>query len=242
MQSNDIFEMTHSNNIDLTPLKNLNNDDFEQLINNFDLDINNFYSVQNKLYPYCYSKDTVLVEIYEMSKNFFETFRIKKTINQRIKMHEKCIENNNYHCLFSLIDKPFRFTFFQQLFEKIPNDQKYEVFKYIYSSSEYGFEGLSKEFIQEVFKHKPEENKWFENDTITIYRGEGSKSRFYQDAYSWTTDIKVAKFFANRFDSIGDIYKGEIEQFNVLDYITDRNEDEILTFSENVKNVQLINK
>lgn len=241
MKYDDLFHMAHSNiGLNLTPIKGLKNEEYKQIIKEFGLNIDDFYKVEGKFYPYCYSKGTVFVEIYQISRDYFENFQVKEIISLREKKHKEYIENSNYGSLFCMIDKPFRFTFYEELFNKIPDEQKYEMFKFIYTSSEYGFESLSRGFLEKVFKYKTKTEKWFEEDIITVYRGEGCRSNYYKEAYSWTTDIEVAKFFATRFDNEGDLYKGKVKQSNILDYITDRKENEVLVYPEDVFEVELI--
>ncbi|MBY6842869.1 hypothetical protein [Clostridium botulinum] len=242
--TSNIFQIEHSNVSRLIPIKIYKNDDdineFIKTINKLDLDINDFYKVEGKLYKYCYLKGTVLVEIYDISEDYFINFRVKEQIRQRESIHQRCIKNKEYIRLFCLIDKPYRFLFYQQLFNDIPDEQKYEVFKDIYTSCEYGFNNLSREFLEEVFKYNKANKNWFDEDIITIYRGEGDLSTSCDEAYSWTIDIDVARWFAERFNSEGKVYKGYIKQDHILDYIEDRNEKEILVFPEDVFNVELI--
>lgn len=235
----DIFGMEHSNNgVTLIPLKELDNKDFNNVIKSFDLDINDFYKVYGKLHPYCYFKGTVYVEIYEMSKKHFNNFHIKERIVQQGKLHEKCIKNDEYDKLFWLIEKPLRFKKYQELFNQIPDNQKYEVFKDIYVSSEYGFNKLPKKFLKEIFKYNNSNKNWFKENVITIYRGEDTKSTSYTEAYSWTINEKIAFKFANRFGNEGSIYMGKVEQKDILDYIEDRGESEVLVYPENVFNIE----
>lgn len=237
----DIFEIDHSNNkANLIPLEDLNNKHFNNIIKNFDLDIDYFYKIKGKLYPYCYLNETVLVEIYEMSEEYFKNFKVKEMITQREKLHKECIKNNNYEKLFWLIDKPLRFKIYQELFNQIPDNQKYEIFKDIYMSSEYGFNELSRDFLEQVFKYNNSNKNWFKDEIITIYRGEDTKSTPYAEAYSWTTNLKVAEKFANRFSNEGIIYEGKVKQKNILDYIEDKNENEILVYPENVFDIEEI--
>lgn len=240
MNIEDFMFMEHSDYKNLKPLKELNNKKLEQVIINFGLDINDFYKVEGKIYPYCYSNRTVLVEIYEISEKYFKDFQIKKVIEQREKAHKECIENKNYGSLFVLIDKPFRFEWFEKLYYDIPEEQRYEIFNFIYTTSEYGFNSLSKDLLRNIYKHNDKEKKLFSDDIIFIYRGEGSKSTPYTRAYSWTINLKIAKKFANRFDNNGKIYKGKIKQNDILDVFYDRGENEVIVFPENVFDIEEI--
>jgi hypothetical protein len=165
---------------------------------------------------------------------------VKERINQVTREHIECIESKNYSKLFVLIDKPFRFEWYQKLFNDIPKDQRYPIFKRIYSSSEYGFNNLDKDFVKEIFKDNIINKDLFDNDIITIYRGEASKSTPYIKAYSWTTDLETAEWFANRFNSNGIVYKGKVKVTDILDY-NDNNESEILVLPEKVYNIEIFN-
>jgi len=216
----------------------LKNKEFEKVISSYNLDINKFYQVEGKLHPYCYVGGTVYIEIYEISKQSFEAFQIKKRIEQTTQAHKKCFEENDYSYLFILIDKPLRFEWYKKLFDKIPDDQKYEVFIDIYSSSEYGFRNLDRTLVEEIFKDHTTDKELFDTDVIPIYRGEDSKSTPYKKAYSWTTNLETAKWFANRFSKNGKIYKGQVNVKDILDYLEGRSESEVLVFPENVFNVE----
>lgn len=242
--SSNIFQIEHSNVSNLIPITVFkDNNEINELIetiNKLDLDANDFYKVEGKLYKYCYLKDTVLVEIYDISEDYFINFKVREQIEQRERIHQRCIENKEYIRLFCLIDKPYRLLFYEKLFNDIPDEQKYEVFKDIYTSCEYGFNNLSRDFLEEIFEYNKTDKNWFNEDVITIYRGEGDLSTTYNEAYSWTTDINVAKWFAERFNSNGKVYKGYIEQKYILDYLRDRNEKEVLVFPEDIFNVEQI--
>lgn len=69
---------------------------------------------------------------------------------------------------------------------------------------------------------------------ITIYRGAGTNSTPVNKAISWTTDIGKAYFFASwRYDGKeARIYTAKVKKEDVIEYITDRGESEIITFPE----------
>ena len=48
------------------------------------------------------------------------------------------------------------------------------------------------------------------------------------DDYSWTLDKKVAEFFAYRFKGKGEVVTKLIHYNDAIDYLTSRNEKEIL--------------
>lgn len=127
-----------------------------------------------------------------------------------------------------LMDKPYRLEVYKQIFEEIPNEDKYKIFIDLYVNAEYGFSNISESFLNEILKYKPKIDLSDLDDEIIIYRGEGLKSNKKEKALSWTTDIKVARFFANRFNNNGRVYKGKVKKENIIDFLRDRSESEII--------------
>lgn len=77
-------------------------------------------------------------------------------------------------------------------------------------------------------------------DEITIYRGEGSQSTDYAQAYSWTTDLNTAYFFAAwKGGESARLISAVVNKADVIEYIEDRNESEIIVFSDRLKNVSV---
>lgn len=241
MNNSELYKICHSSDMKLTPIKNLHNDEIEELIIENDLDIEKFYKVEGKLYPYCYINNTVFVEIYSMDKEYFEGFKIKNMIKAREQHHKECFDKKDYRRLFCIIDKPFRLEWFKKLYNDIPQKDKLEIFKGIYSSMEYGFKEISNNMLKELYKNYNFDRSKFD-DIVIIYRGEASKSNSYKNAYSWSLDLETAMWFANRFNSNGKVYKGKVKKENILDYITDRDEDEILVLSENIFDIEEIER
>lgn len=133
---------------------------------------------------------------------------------------------------------------FKRLFDKIHDKDLYKVFLLVYTSCEYGFGEFNKEMMLRIINCKPEEykkeveenlsNKVDENGFITVYRGVGSKSTPLKKAYSWTTNLCVALFFATRYSQKGKVYTGKVHINDVIAYIDSRNENEILALPEKV--------
>lgn len=73
-------------------------------------------------------------------------------------------------------------------------------------------------------------------DKIDIYRGCISEQN--EDGLSWTTNVKVAEFFAKRFAGLHDgdpiILCGTVDKSDVLFYSAGRNESEVVVLPEKV--------
>lgn len=236
----DIFELTHGSEEELIPIKKLNDKEAEKVIEYYNLDINNFYYVKGRLYKYCYMKDYVFVEIYDMSIEGLKKFDIVETINFREQYFKRALENKNYGDFFCMLDKPRRLYWFIQLCDEMSKEEAKFIFRYIYTSMEYGFKEIPEKMIEEYLYNDALDRKQFD-EIVTIYRGEGSKSTSYEKAYSWTLDKKTAVFFANRFnknDNNKRLYKAEIKREDIIDYLGNRDESEIIVLSKNLMNIK----
>ena len=74
------------------------------------------------------------------------------------------------------------------------------------------------------------------DDLIDVYRGvkPGAKVK----ALSWTTDKKVAKWFADRYEKNGKVYKAVIDKKDVLAYFLNRNEYEVVVNYNKLKHIE----
>lgn len=76
------------------------------------------------------------------------------------------------------------------------------------------------------------------DDYITVYRGVKPKSSY--KALSWTTNKKIAQWFADRFDKNGTLYKAKINKKYIFAYFLRRNEDEIVLDYTKLEDVRKI--
>lgn len=169
-------------------------------------------------------------------------------VDKRIQRHEEIFEpllkNKQYVELFSRMEKKILIPMFEKMYNDIPDDQKYDVFTDLYVRSEYGFQSFPLEIIKDCFKKRLLSKDWktrmkkFQKETkldsdglLTIYRGENSDSAKKDDAFSWTLSKKTAKFFSERFNKgTGKIIQKTIKLDEVIDYLDDRGESEIIVY------------
>lgn len=148
-----------------------------------------------------------------------------------------------------LVDKKFRFRLFIELFDRIPDKEKFDTFMTVYTQGEYGFSAFSREFIERVmsYRHLSEEEVPLKvefpeitGEYITIYRGATAQSTPVDQAYSWTMEKRVARYFATRWGGKGTIYQGRVKIDQIISHYDGRNEKEILVFPDHVTAVTKI--
>ena len=168
--------------------------------------------------------------------------RADKIIEQQEKVFSEYLKKKDYESVFSRAEKKIAIPLFIEMYDEIPDNQKYDVFTDVYVRSEYGFQAFPIKIIKDCFNKRKLSNDWKErmielkdemklNDdgTVTIYRGENTGSAKSDDAFSWTLSKKTAKFFADRFNKgAGKTNSKNIDPSEIIDYLPHRGETEII--------------
>ena len=137
-----------------------------------------------------------------------------------------------------------KFSYLEMLVEKYGTDipDFYDIFFSVYKSTDYGFGSVSPKVIEAAVaaKSKKDAEKLRDKmkelpDVVTVYRGGNTASTKPEEAYSWTTDINVANFFAaRRGTGDGYIVTAEVNKRDIIEYFPE-SEKEIVVSPEKVR-------
>jgi hypothetical protein len=144
----------------------------------------------------------------------------------------------DYTRLFSITDKKILIKLFTELYNEIPDEQKYEIFVDLYVRSEFGFDLFNEVQLEDLFVNQRHNSKDWEkrmrdlkklakDKMLTIYHGYSGDGDV-NDEMSWTLSRKTAQFFANRFNARGKIKMKIVKVEHVLDFFEQRGEQEVL--------------
>ncbi|WCK57482.1 hypothetical protein PP175_25795 (plasmid) [Aneurinibacillus sp. Ricciae_BoGa-3] len=170
---------------------------------------------------------------------------------KRLKADEqakKAFEKKDYSLIFFPEWNMFAIDYFIKLYKEIDKVQLYEVFKEVYTLSNYGFSMFPEEILEEVFLHAPTQdaikilkrlNITDKDGYITVYRGEGKRSTPVEEAYSWTLSKSIATKFAHHF-GVGNVYQAKVKLEKIIDYDNERNEEEILVRYRDIEEVTIV--
>lgn len=189
------------------------------------------------MYNIMYYKDHVLQPLYDFEVESLKMFQIKERIELLHKTLKRYRDENEWESYFALVEKRILFPVYFEQFFNIPDKLKYRVFKDIYVRSETGFNEIPIELLTKIYMYAQGDKDYrlrmekfmheaeFSGGKVIAYRGcvDG-----YENGYSWTVDKKVAEFFANRFKQNGKVITRYVRPSAVMDYLTDRNEKEII--------------
>jgi hypothetical protein len=175
-----------------------------------------------------------------LKREMLEMIHLDKNFERKQKQYAELLANKDYVSLFNHVDKKALIPVYMEMYDEIPDSQKYDTFIELYVRSEFGFEMFPMNFLKDVFSKRKLSSEWkksmdkFKKETknaeeVTIYRGVGSKST--QDGMSWTLSKKTAKFFADRFGQKGKVMEKTVKASDVLDYLDNRGESEVLIFA-----------
>lgn len=221
----------------------------KMLAESMQVDPSHLYYVNKEMGTFCYYNFPTYMTIDVMNEQFVEALRVPERIKALLELAKESLENKDFYRLFAVTEDAAKIMLFNKLYWMAPDEEKFEMYREIYSLLDYGHSAIQREIIQDVWKHQPESEKrrvrWMldqmeDGEMITVYRGEGNGSTPYDKSMSWTTSLSVAAFFATRIRSHLDakVYQARIRKDLVLDYNDDRKEQEVSLFPENLQDVE----
>lgn len=140
----------------------------------------------------------------------------------------------------------FSIDYFIRYYKHIEKSELWEVFKIVYTFSNYGFYMFPEEVLEYVFKYADNNSSKAllksldvvdSEGYVTIYRGVGKRSTSLEKAYSWTLSEDVASRFANHFEQ-GTIYQAKVKFDSIIDYDNDREEKEVLVRYKDIEELK----
>lgn len=233
-----------------------NKEEIEEIIDYLEIDPNNLYYFYSDLICFFYyiEEENFIYIRLELGLEVMKFIKTKKRLNKIIEYSKEAFENGHYIKTISLVEKKYQIEAFLRLFDLYKNNEitikdedMFEIFEWVYTTSEFGFNKFSKSDTSTLLSlntndgYKSKIDKDI-NGYVTIYRGEGGESSPLDKAYSWTLDKDKAEWFADRFDieNVGLVYRGKVHIDNIKAYFEDRGEEEVIVSPEDVVDVQVV--
>lgn len=147
---------------------------------------------------------------------------------------------------------------YQALWPMIPADQRYAIFHdHVYTRCEFGFAQLDPRGLRQIFAARADWSDWptvsaaihrlaDADGMITVYRGVDRESMPAPVARSWSTSRQTAQWFARRYEQFAAdggkwaVWRARVRAAEVLDYLTDRNEAEILVDPATITDLECV--
>lgn len=201
-----------------------------------------YYDTRSVFNRIIYLSKYIYIPLHVFTVDGLRTLNVVNVIKNQKQRFQELEEQENYEDIFMYMDKKLLIPTYKEVFEKIPSNQRYEIFVDLHVRSEYGFEMFDAGFLRRIFSFKkfsPHYKKRLEKlkakvgtyNKFTVYHGH-NKKHDPKDEYSWTLKIETAEFFANRFSNQGTISKKSIMFRDVIDFYDHRGEDEIILLTK----------
>lgn len=172
----------------------------------------------------------------------------EEDLNKVRSMLKKTIDTTKDYRHFAIIvNKPYLLTFFKYTKDFLSNEDYSKFLSTVWTYTEYPNNDTNvstRELLsyfnksdKSILMSKDELEAYNKLDSvIAVYRGvkPGAKVR----ALSWTTDKKVAKWFADRYEKNGKVYMAVIDKKDVLAYFLGRNEYEVVVDYNKLKHIK----
>lgn len=205
-----------------------------------------FYLDPDGLEPICFFDGTVLQSIASLDPAFLESMQLKQILASQQAAMRRCLEKAAYRKLFRLADKRVRPHLMRVHYFSVPESERYALFREVYIRQDRGLALLGDAIVRDALSRAPRPAHLPEagaDGMITVYRGLGPDARELQQAYSWTVSFFTALYFAARFAGQSGtaehprILTAKVRPDQVVDYITDRGEYEVLVRPEDLAHI-----
>jgi hypothetical protein len=188
--------------------------------------------------------------VYNENKELVDVFAKKEHFEHYKKvLHRNIDKSPDVMRLFLHITKPYKMLCFKYVCDYLSEQDYGELLKNCWTMEEFTSKNpdVSKKEMVSFFKRAKkeyimdeEELKVYNNlpEQVTIYRGVRDK-RWLREL-SWTLDYEQAEWFATRFESEEQIvYEVTLPKQEVLAFINDRDEQEIIIDPYNLKKYEI---
>jgi hypothetical protein len=205
-----------------------------------------FFDPGSFINPIVYLSGYIYQPIHHFSPEANLMFKTAERIQGQKRHFHELEKEKDYISIFEYMDKKLLIPTYVEIFDKIPDNQKYEIFVALHVRSEYGFEMFDHDFLKKIFsfqkfsKERPKRMRELKKlagikylsidpyfNRFTVYHGH-NKNHDPKDEYSWTLNEHTASFFANRFNTKGMITKKIINFDQVIDFFNQRDEAEVI--------------
>ncbi len=205
-------------------------------------ELSNFYFKRDDPWAYfCYYRDYTWVDIPIFTREGFESFQMLELIDFEQGRINKCLKGKDFKTLFYIIDNRIAILAYEELFDSIPDEDKYETFWFIYSRCGLALKDFPKEYIKKIEGYRPRPLDLPPGDTLEIYRGQPeARPTSIHKEHSWTLDINTAIRFAVQQEGQAQVYKASIDRRDVIAFIKRKNEKEIVVYPECLQEIERV--
>lgn len=212
------------------------------------LEVSDFYFSRYHAFAWCvYYKDFVMLELPAFNPRTLESYKPAETYDFERGRLEACLDAGDYQSFFTIINPRLALKAYLDIFDQIPDEDKADLFWYLFSRCNYRLEDFAPAFISQIRKFTPDDSPLKKDPAGTywnIYRGQPCDTQempAHQPwATSWTLDINAAIKHSSRLMTKGRLFVGRIACEKVVALIKYRNENEIIAYADDIDDIREI--
>lgn len=163
-----------------------------------------------------------------------ENVRLNKLYEFRTAELRKAVETNNHEQFVFTHERPWRLHALMELHGSVPLEDFLPLVLSVYTDSENARENADDwtTLLEPLTGTDPWDTvSELPDGKFTIYRGGEGNS------FSWTTSLKVAQWFANRWGESHPVWTATIDKSNVIGYYNGRNEFEVIVNPDDISHL-----
>lgn len=182
-----------------------------------------------------------------INEGFYNLSNTLELNEARNAIEENIAKVDKYSTYLIMINKPYLPAFFKYTKDYVSEEDYNNFLAGMWTLVEFTnsdanispnqFVSIFKKTTKELLMNKDELLAYNNlDDLVTVYRGVKPKSS--TKALSWTTDISIAKWFADRWEKNGKVYKAQIPKKYIFAYFLSRGEFEVVLDYHKLENVE----
>ncbi len=202
-----------------------------------------YFNPSNNILPYTYYRGFILLELADIDT---ELAQLKDRINSVENKLNAAVAQRDFANFLSLIDARLAPDLFMEVFDFIPDTDKYPLFTQLFTSNQLCQEVFTADFIKNASKYKGVTAQLPRSDEAGFVQVFMSQPAHQQPPHGWeiwNTDINQAIINALQFNPVGDIYQGLVHIDYIQNYLHDKlvNQVTVEAFTvEKIKQLDLI--
>ena len=210
-------------------------------INSEGLSLDDFYfNPHDAELPYCYYRGTVMLSFSDINH---KTGEIKDLINRVNRDINESVAKRDFDRFLSLVDSRLAPELFMEVFNFIPDQDKYRLFERVWRFNENSPEFFTEEFIKKAVKYKGVTSAKPVADEagyVQVYRSRKAKQESIEEASAWTTDVNLAILQALACDPVSSVYRGRIHLDHIISYNNDKSKKELQVKPHEVQQIEVM--
>ncbi len=199
-----------------------------------------YYNPSSTSLPYFYYRGSILLELSSITSNVAE---LKERISSIENNLNAAVAKRDFEKFLSIINPQLAPDLFMEIFDFVPDADKFPLFENLLTKNKYCTEAFSKEFIKKAGKYKGASSSLPMADEagyVHVFVSQSGNALPPDGTQIWNTDINIAIMNALQIHPVGDIYQGQVHLNYIRNYVTDKLKNQVTVEPFKVEQIKLL--